>query len=514
MDTVDETFQLYKKGKTIDEIVKTRGLAKSTVVEHFVRLIEEKGFDVDVNFIINPVIIEMIKDAILLVGDNSLSEIKNVLRDEISYDEIKIVRAILRREGEDAKTKETNFSGSMGILSVSEITSYIKYKLESDRNLSNLFVRGEVTNLRKHNSGHVYFSLKDEESQIKCAFFRRMNKDTNFELENGMKIIIRGDLEVYEPRGEYSIVVKEIYPAGIGALYLAFLQLKNKLEKEGLFLEMYKKPLPKFPKRIGIITSLSGAAIHDILNVIKTRYPIVNVMIAPCLVQGREAAISIVEAIKLMNEIGADIIILGRGGGSIEDLWCFNEEIVARAIFASEIPVVTGIGHETDSTIADFVADVRASTPTAAAERSVPDIKNILKEFYELEEKSSRSAKYLAECYKISIKEIVNRPIFKRPLELMRNYYRELDRIEDIIITKINIELEKRRKEIEILESKIITLNPFSVLDRGYGIVSKNGKIVKAVYDVELGDELEIYLSKGKLDVEVKEKFAKIPKLL
>jgi exodeoxyribonuclease VII large subunit len=434
------------------------------------------------------------------------------------------------------------------IFTVGELTKYIKNLLESDRKLTNLWVRGEISNLKQHASGHIYFSLKDKESQIRCVLFRRVNEHLNFNLEHGMKIIIRGNIEVYELYGEYSIIIEEIQPDGLGALNLAFIQLKNKLEKEGLFSNEHKKLLPKFPEVIGIITSSTGAAIQDILNIIKRRYPLVRILIAPTIVQGKEAATSIVESIKLMNELSyVDVIILGRGGGSLEDLWCFNEEIVARSIFESEIPIISAVGHETDFTIADFVADYRASTPSAAAEKVVPDIQEIYNVIYNFYIRNTQAIRYIVESHKSSLKQILNRPIFKRPFDRIHSYYREMDHMAyklqattlkittskkkelEIIESKIFAlpnrihshyremghiayklhaiilkSTTSKRKELEIIESKIFALSPKSILKRGYSIIMKDHKIVKSYLDVKLQDNINVVLHNGGLDTQVK----------
>jgi len=391
------------------------------------------------------------------------------------------------------------------VFTVGEITKYIKNVLESDRKLTGLLVRGEVSNLTKHTSGHVYFSLKDKESQIKCVLFRRVNENLNFNLEHGMKIIVRGNVEVYEPYGGYSIIIEEIQPDGLGALNLAFIQLKNKLEKEGLFSGEHKKPLPKFPEVIGIITSSTGAAIHDILNVIRRRYPLVRIIIAPTLVQGKEAAASIVESIKLMNErTDIDVIILGRGGGSLEDLWCFNEEIVAREIFKSRIPIISAVGHETDFTMAGFVADYRAPTPSAAAEKVVPDVQEIYEIIKNFHIRSIQAIRYVVELHKSNLKQILNRPIFRRPFDRIHSHYRELGHAFYKLQTTALKNTTPKRKELEIIESKLFALSPTSILKRGYSIIMKNNKIVKSVSDVELQDNINIVLHEGKLDAQVR----------
>jgi len=392
-----------------------------------------------------------------------------------------------------------------GIFTVGELTSYIKNLLESDRKLTNLWVRGEISNLTHHASGHTYFSLKDKESQIRCVLFKRNNEHLNFALEHGMKIIVRGNMEVYEPHGQYSIIIEEIQPDGLGALNLAFIQLKNKLEKEGLFSDKYKKPLPKFPKIIGIVTSSTGAAIQDILNIIKRRYPLVKILIAPTAVQGKEAAISIVESIKLINELSyVDVIILGRGGGSLEDLWCFNEEIVARAIFESEIPIISAVGHETDFTIADFVADYRAPTPSAAAEKVVPDIQELYEIIKNFRIRNIQAIRYVVELHKSNVKQILNRPVFKRPFDRIHSYYRELDHTFYKLQTVTVKNTTSKRKELEIMESKTFALSPTSILKRGYSIIMKDNNIVKSFSDVKLQDNINVILHNGKLDAQVK----------
>lgn len=391
------------------------------------------------------------------------------------------------------------------ILTVLELTKYIKNVLESDRKLTNLWVRGEISNLIQHASGHIYFSLKDKESRIRCIIFRRVNEHLSFALEHGMKIIVKGNIEVYEPYGEYSIIIEEIQPDGLGALNLAFIQLKNKLEKEGLFSDEHKKPLPNFPKVIGIITSSSGAAIQDILNIIKRRYSLVRILIAPTVVQGKGAANSIVESIRLMNELPyVDVIILGRGGGSLEDLWCFNEEIVARAIFESDIPIISAVGHETDFTIADFVADYRAPTPSAAAEKVVPDAQELYNLVHNLHIRNIQAIRYLIETHKSNLKQILNRTIFKRPFDRIYFYHREIDHTAYKLQTTISKTITSKRKELEIIESKMTALSPKSILKRGYSIIIKNDKVVKSFSDVEVYDNINVILHKGKLDAQVK----------
>ena len=406
-----------------------------------------------------------------------------------------------------SKIKKSNASESLNadVLTVSQLTGHVKGVLESDKKLADIWVRGEVSNLTQHASGHIYFSLKDEESQIRCVFFKSRNYDSKFSLEHGMKIMVRGSVEVYAPQGSYSILVEEIQPDGLGALNLAFIQLKNKLEKEGLFSVEHKKELPKFPQVIGIITSLSGAALQDILNIIKRRYSLVRILIAPTIVQGKEAVNSIVNSIKIMNELAyVDVVILGRGGGSLEDLWCFNEEPVARAIFEARIPIISAVGHETDFTIADFVADYRAPTPSAAAETVVPDMNELKEMIINLHFRNFRAISSLIETNKSNLINISNRPIFNRPLEVLNLYYQNIDTLNYKLQTITSRIIFSRKKEFEIIESKLFALSPKSILKRGYSVVMKDNQIVKNCLDVRLNDMVKIVLSHGNLDVQVK----------
>jgi exodeoxyribonuclease VII large subunit len=392
------------------------------------------------------------------------------------------------------------------VFSVSEITLYIKILLEDNEFLNDFYLRGEISSPKKYSSGNTFFTLKDEESQIACLLFKRNERDINFNLEHGMKVIVKGSIEVYGPKGEYKVIIKEMQPDGLGALNLAFMQLKEKLEKEGLFSEEHKKPLPKFPKTIGLITSLDGAVMHDILNVLGRRYPIGKVIMVPTLVQGKEAAPFIAEAIELMNnrEEEVDVIILGRGGGSLEDLWGFNEESVARAIFNSKIPIISAVGHETDVTIADFVADYRAPTPSAAAEKAVPDIEELKKLIENFKERIMNSLISIVRINKTCLNQIANRPVFKRPLEMIHAYYQKIEHMEYRIKTGTSQNIMLKRKKLEILDSKISALNPEAILERGYSIVIKDGKTIKSSSEVEIDNNIKVILHKGELEAKVK----------
>ncbi|MBO5291012.1 MAG: exodeoxyribonuclease VII large subunit, partial [Clostridia bacterium] len=266
------------------------------------------------------------------------------------------------------------YSPNPTVYSVAQLNNYVKSVLDNDENLNHLFVTGEISNYKPHYSGHMYMTIKDETASIKAVMFAGNASRLKFKPENGMKVIIFGTVSLFQRDGSYQLYINDMQPDGIGALNIAFEQLKKKLEAEGLFSNQYKKPIPKFPQKVGVVTSATGAAVQDIFNVLKRRYPVAEVVLRPCQVQGDGAANDIANAIKEFNKVkGADVLIVGRGGGSIEDLWAFNEEIVARAVFDSEIPVISAVGHETDVTICDFVADLRAPTPSAAAECAVPD---------------------------------------------------------------------------------------------------------------------------------------------
>ena len=389
------------------------------------------------------------------------------------------------------------------ILSVSKLTEYIKQRLENDSELINIWVRGEISNYTKSDRGHMYFTLKDETSQIRCAMFNRRASSLEFEIEHGMKILVFSSISIYEKNGYYQLVVSEIQLDGLGALHQRFLQLKEKLEKEGLFSREFKKPLPRFPKTIGIITSSTGAAIKDLISNLTRRFP-VNIKYKPTLVQGIGAAEDIARSIKLLNRIkGIDIIILGRGGGSLEDLWCFNEEIVARAIFESEIPIISAVGHETDFTIADFVADCRAPTPSTAAEIAVPDKNELLRNIKHLRDKILTQAKRILDLRTQCLNFVKDRPIFKRPVDFINQYLQQIDELMLRSERAIFNFLELKGKSLEGLVSTFHSLNPKEVLGRGYSIAMNKGKIIKTSEDVEVNDLIEIILYEGEIKSKV-----------
>lgn len=390
-------------------------------------------------------------------------------------------------------------------LNVTELNEYVKKLLNDDPILSNIKVKGEISNFKVHSSGNVYLSLKDENSKINCMIHRN-NFDRKLNLDNGKKIIADGYVSSYVRDGAYQFYIRNIEIEGQGKLYLEFLELKKKLEKEGLFNSEYKKVIPKFPKSIGVITSPTGAVIRDIINVVKRRYPKINIKLYPVLVQGKESAAQLVEGIKFFNtNQNVDTIIIGRGGGSLEELWSFNEEIVARAVFESIIPVISAVGHETDFTICDFVSDMRAPTPSAAAEVATPNLndliskqKNILRA---IENRVNSSVKYSRQ----KLDSLEHRfQLHER--NMFDDRYMELDRFKEKIDGFMEYKLREERELLLRFSSGMSNLNPFSVLERGYSLVEKDGSLISKKDDLEIGDKLDLRLSDGNITCEVLEK--------
>jgi exodeoxyribonuclease VII large subunit len=363
-------------------------------------------------------------------------------------------------------------------LTVSALTKMIKSNLEES--FSQITIVGEISNFKSHFSGHWYFTLKDSEAQISAVMWKGLNSFVYFSPQDGMKVIVTGKITVYPPRGNYQIEVRSMKPAGIGELQLAFERLKEKLFNEGLFSEENKKPLPHIPGRIGVITSIDGAAIRDMIAVAKRKYPIIELVIMPCQVQGFEAEGSIIKAIKKLNHLkDLDVIILARGGGSIEDLWAFNEEIVAREIFKSKIPIVTGIGHEIDFTIADFVSDYRAATPTAAMDILLPDKHEIINFIF-----NSESENY--QCVQNRIKQLSNRvefilssSAFRKPIELIRFFSQKLDSTIYRLNGSIIYKLQRVKNKIEVMSTVISSNNVNKTLKKGFVLVKQEDKFVK-----------------------------------
>jgi len=385
------------------------------------------------------------------------------------------------------------------IYSVDEITTYIKNLLEKNKVLQDINIRGEISNFRHYNGKHMYFDLKDENSIIACAMFRGSNNLLKFKPEDGAEVVVKGHIDVYKKKGNYQIIVEKMELAGKGALFKKFIKLKEKLEKEGLFDEKFKKPIPQMPRKIGIVTSLEGAAVKDIIKTIKKRFPHITLTIYPSLVQGDEAKYQIVRGIEVLNQLKPEVIIVARGGGSFEDLWSFNEEIVARAIFKSKIPIITGIGHEIDFTIADFVADKRAHTPSAAAELAVPDILEIKHILLNFEKLLYKDLKKIRENYAQRVKSIKERSIFKRPIILIEQYIQLIDSEKEQIIRIFINGNEIFKKNLEIFKERINAFNPKAILNRGYSITMTGAEIVKSVKTIKSKDIISTVLSDGEI---------------
>jgi exodeoxyribonuclease VII large subunit len=391
------------------------------------------------------------------------------------------------------------------LFTVSQVTHLVKSALE--RNLAPLWIVGEVTNLRLPASGHAYFTLKDEACQIRAVAWRGTMAHLRFQLQDGMSLVCYGLVSVYESRGEYQIVTSRLEPQGVGALELAFRQMKEKLEKEGLFDPARKRPLPFLPRRLALVTSSSGAAVQDMLKVITNRCPAVEILVVPVRVQGEGAAQEIAEAIRLLNarpDLGVEVMIVGRGGGSLEDLWAFNEEVVARAIFESGIPVISAVGHEIDVSIADLVADRRALTPTAAGEMVVPDLRDLLDRLETIQVSLKRSARNrfaMARLHLDSLKEAYG---FRRLMDRLRERAQSLDEARSAMGEAASGRLQRARERLQVLGGRLEDLSPLKVLGRGYAILNRvDGRVVRAASDAAPGDPLKARLGKGSLALRV-----------
>jgi len=385
-------------------------------------------------------------------------------------------------------------------LTVTELTTYIKQLVDSDMLLSNVWVTGEISNYKFHTSGHMYFSLKDQGAVIKCVMFRTQNSRLKFRPEEGMRVLVRGYVSVYRLGGEYKMYVDSMQPDGTGALYMAFEQLKKKLEAQGLFDASRKKKIPMLPRAIGVITSPTGAVIRDIIHVLNRRYPNTRVIIYGAAVQGTEAAMQLADGIRYFNKArNVDVIILARGGGSLEDLWPFNEESLAIAVSKSEIPIISAVGHETDYSITDFVADLRAPTPSAAAELVMPEKKA-------LQEVLATNEKRLLNCLLFALKKerdrlsrLQNARCLKKPMELINQKRQSLDAVEKNLIINGKTQVEKYRTSLKTTIAKLNALSPLTVLSRGYGVIQdETGRLIRSVKGLEPGDKLVITVSDGK----------------
>lgn len=386
------------------------------------------------------------------------------------------------------------------IFSVSDLNAMTRQVIEEC--FPSIWVSGEISNCVRPASGHIYFSLKDDRAQIRCAFFKNPRRSLKFIPENGQQVLVRGQVSLYEPRGDYQLIANEIELAGAGALQLAFTQLKNKLEKAGLFDPKFKKPLPLLPKKIGVITSSTGAAIRDVLTVLKRRFAGIPVVIYPTLVQGEKASGEIVKAITLANERQeCDVLLLVRGGGSLEDLWPFNEENVAYAIFESTIPIVSGVGHEIDFTIADFVADLRAATPSAAAECVSPNRADVLAHFMQYQQRLLQIIQRSLAQAKFSLDSLHKQ--LRHPKQLLQQQAQRLDYFEQQLIRSMKIALERKMAALQHSSVRINTLSPLNTLARGFAIVEKDQAIIRDATELKKGDIVNTRLAKGSFKAEV-----------
>lgn len=387
------------------------------------------------------------------------------------------------------------------MLSISQINKYIKSIIDSDINLQSVFVRGEISNFVNHRSGHFYLTLKDEGAEIKSVMFRSANARLKFVPENGMKVVCKGRISVYEAGGSYQLYIDTMIPDGTGELNLAFEQLKEKLSKEGLFDKSQKKEIPAYPRKVGVITSPTGAAVQDIGNVLSRRFPLAEMVFYPALVQGEGAAQSVVEAIEYFNNNRlSDVLIIGRGGGSTEDLWAFNEELLARAVFKSEIPVISAVGHETDFTICDFVADLRAPTPSAAAELAVPDINAEINHLTNLINNLTGFTLSAVENLRFKVSDYKSLLEMHSPQKYISDLRVRCDKT-DIKLESISKSyLLSKRKSFSELCSRLDALSPLKVMSRGYAAVSKDSKSVISAFELEKGDIIDIDFADGKVN--------------
>ncbi len=411
-------------------------------------------------------------------------------------------------------------------ISVGALTRYIKYKIDNDVNLNEVYIKGEISNFKKHSRGHFYFTIKDEESRISAIMFSSSTKNVLFEPVDGTKVLVKGRISVFEQTGNYQIYVSEMIEDGVGNLYALYEKLKADLKKEGLFDLEHKKEIPKIPSRVGVVTAPTGAAIRDIISTINRRYPLCEVILFPSLVQGNGAKEDIVRNIKIADTYNLDVLIVGRGGGSIEDLWAFNEEIVARAIYNCNTPVISAVGHEVDFTIADFVADKRAATPTGAAELAVPSKEELIKIIKQLELRLSKNVNNLLSYNKSILDRIKNSYILKNPMSIyeikeqkLSNTIEKINSIMNNLLDTKKIKLnnlktsyvllnpekiyENKQNRYNHLLEKLEVLNPLNTLKRGYSITKINDKVITDVKKVKVSDNINIVLENGNIEANV-----------
>lgn len=389
-------------------------------------------------------------------------------------------------------------------ISVSDLNKYIKEKIDNDEYLNNILIKGEISNFKNHYTGHMYFTLKDENSLIKCIMFKSYATKLTFMPKDGMKVMILGSVSVFERDGVYQVYAKVMEEDGLGDLYTKYQELKNKLEKQGLFDEEHKMQIPIMPKVIGVLTSSTGSVIRDIINVSTRRNPNVYIRLFPVPVQGEGAAEKIADGIEFMNKNKlADVLILARGGGSLEDLWPFNEEIVAHSIYNSEIPIISAVGHETDFTIADFVADLRAPTPSAAAELAVSDTYELQRKINTYQDRLRNSLIKKVELMRLRYEKCISSVAIKDPLRRINDNYLKIDTLIKQLENTIKTKQEKEKTKYIELVAKLDTLSPLKTLYRGYSIIEKNGKIIKNKEELDKGDIVDIKFSNGKRQAEV-----------
>lgn len=412
-------------------------------------------------------------------------------------------------------------------LTISVINRYLKDQFDRNEHLRTVYLKGEISNFKGHTTGHLYFSLKDENSRINAIMFSSNAKKLNFVPSDGKKVLVSGRISVYEATGSYQIYVDDMQEDGVGNLYLAYEKLKADLEKEGLFDKKYKKPLPKYPNTIGIVTAPTGAAIKDILSTIRRRYPICKTILFPALVQGEYAKEDIVKKINMAQEYDLDVLIVGRGGGSIEDLWAFNEEIVARAIFASRIPVISAVGHEIDFTIADFVADMRAPTPTGAAEMAVPNLSDLTTYLEQLSIRGKESMNKRINFQRLLLDSLKSSYVIKSPMVMYENKKQKLDlsidKLNSIMLNKVNTYSQKlvylkssyilknpeslykdKKNNLGVLLEKLELVSPIHVLKRGYSVTKQDNKVITSIKDITTNKPLIVKLQDGEVETEVK----------
>lgn len=394
------------------------------------------------------------------------------------------------------------------VLSVSQLNRYIKMNFDADENLANIFISGEISNFTNHyRTGHLYFTLKDDSAAVRAVMFNSSAKRLKFMPEDGMKVIARGRVSVYEASGQYQLYVDDMQPDGVGALNLAYEQLKEKLQKEGLFSELHKKPLPPYPEKVGVITSPTGAAVRDIINILGRRFPYAEIVFCPVLVQGDGAHLQLTDAVNMFNsERAADVIIIGRGGGSIEDLWEFNDEGLARAVYNSDIPVISAVGHETDFTICDFVADMRAPTPSAAAELAVPDANELQYALSALKNRMFLNVSSGIADRRSRLEYLTSKGALKSPDEMLSNRSQRLDTAFSKMLSSYENRIGGKKVEFISAATALSKLDPMSVLMRGFAFVSdKNGKNVYSSQALAKGDKINVRFHDGSAVCEVKE---------